>query len=134
MIYGDIPWEEDADIISARLDDIKLKHNYSQNSYHHEFKQEQCRDVNDLIRRCLKLNDFERIGLNEILQHKWFNTNASNYNNDTCTKSNNNSNNSSNDQRGCSSSNWPEMINKENKRQTQDTNQTTKCHNLRKEI
>lgn len=74
MIYGDIPWEEDADIINCQLDDIKSRQNWSQNSsMAYRIGQQQHRDVDDLIRLCLKLNDFERIKLDEILQHKWFN-------------------------------------------------------------
>lgn len=74
MIYGDIPWEEDADIINCRLDDIKTKQNWQQNQQPaYRFNQQQYRDVDDLIQLCLKLNDFERIQLDEILKHKWFN-------------------------------------------------------------
>ena len=61
MIYGDIPWEEDADIINCRLD-LKGKQ-----PWHDRFH-----EVDDLIRLCLKLNEHERIKLDDILQHKWF--------------------------------------------------------------
>lgn len=71
MIYGDIPWEQDADIINCRLDDLKLNKQSWQQAY--RFNQQQHRDVDDLIRLCLKLNDFERIQLDDILKHKWFN-------------------------------------------------------------
>lgn len=73
MIYGDIPWEDDADIINCRLDDLKpkLNHNWQHQPAFHRF--DQYRDVDDLIRLCLKLNDAERIQLDELLQHKWFN-------------------------------------------------------------
>lgn len=59
MMYGDIPWEEDADIINCRL---------GKQPWHDRYH-----EVDDLIRLCLKLNENERIKLDEILQHKWFN-------------------------------------------------------------
>ncbi len=98
MVYGDIPWEEDADIINARLDDITMKHSYSHNTYRREFEHDKYKDVNDLISLCLKLNDNERISLEEILQHKWFSYNM------TTNKSNNIS---IDDGQSCTSSNRP---------------------------
>lgn len=73
MIYGDIPWEDDADIINCRLDDLKPKlntHNWQHQPDFYRF--DHYRDVDDLIRLCLKLNDAERIKLDDLLQHKWF--------------------------------------------------------------
>ncbi len=75
MIYGDIPWEDDADIINCRLDDLKPKLNSWQQQKHNQqgfYRFDHYRDVDDLIRMCLKLNDSERIRLDELLQHKWF--------------------------------------------------------------
>lgn len=86
MIYGDIPWEEDADIINARLDDLKTP----RSQYLCEFEQEKYAVANDLIRLCLKLNDFDRISLDEIPQHTWFNDDSSktqSNNNNPCTSS-----------------------------------------------
>ncbi len=88
MIYGDIPWEEDADIINCRFyfknntdrNGNYNNHNNNNNNnnnnndsakYSRELNEHQ-RDVDDLIRSCLKLNDAERIGLDKILKHKWF--------------------------------------------------------------
>lgn len=71
MIYGDIPWEEDADIINCRLD-LKNKPSSWSQGYFRPDLDHQNRDVDDLIRLCLKLNHFERVKLDEILQHKWF--------------------------------------------------------------
>ena len=66
MIYGDIPWEEDADIVNCRL--------YSKKNFNLKSKSDDAAltDVDDLIRKCLHINQSERIKLDEILQHKWF--------------------------------------------------------------
>ena len=68
MIYGDIPWEEDADIVNCRL--------YSKKNFNLKSKSDDVAatltNVDDLIRKCLHINQSERIKLDEILQHKWF--------------------------------------------------------------
>lgn len=70
MIYGDIPWEEDDDILNCRL--TCKKSLFNQCSSRLDF----ClsRDVDDLIKSCLKIDELERINLDQILNHKWFNT------------------------------------------------------------
>ena len=72
MIYGDIPWEKDSDIVNCRL--------YSKNNiFFDNFNwQNNQRDVDDLIRLCLTIEDAERIKLDEILNHKWFNKDKTN--------------------------------------------------------
>jgi serine/threonine protein kinase len=109
MIYGDIPWEEDNDIINCRLYNSKKFFNFNSNGHafhpqqqhhhhhhHHHFSpyshpntassssnsaaQSHASDVDDLIKLCLTINDFERIKLDEILQHRWFNPSASSLN------------------------------------------------------
>ena len=77
MIYGDIPWEEDDDIIQCRL--IKKTCNYSFNSDSDTNFQS---DVFDLIKKCLNVNDSERIKLDEILNHKWLKPEETNNNNE----------------------------------------------------
>lgn len=106
MIYGDIPWEEDNDIINCRLYNSKKFFNFNGNAFHphqhhhhhhhHHFSpyshpassssstssapQSHASDVDDLIKLCLTINDFERIKLDEILQHRWFNPSTSSLN------------------------------------------------------
>ena len=72
MIYGDIPWEEDDDILNCRLS--TKKNLFAHNTQRSEFGMYNfSRDVDDLIKACLKINENERIKLNDILNHKWFN-------------------------------------------------------------
>ncbi len=61
MLYGDIPWEEDNDIVNCRL-------NSKKNS---PFKERLDKDSDDLIEKCLKINEFERIKIDDLLSHKW---------------------------------------------------------------
>jgi serine/threonine protein kinase len=69
MTYGDIPWEDDDDIINCRLNskrnlNSKLglnKNERSRNDKH----------VDDLISLCLNKNQSERIELENILKHEW---------------------------------------------------------------
>jgi hypothetical protein len=82
MVYGDIPWEEDTDIVNCRLFDSKKfnfrgeeNHNcngnlQSNDSNNNDVKMD--RDVDDLIRLCLIIDDMKRIKLEDILKHKWF--------------------------------------------------------------
>jgi serine/threonine protein kinase len=65
MTFGDIPWEEDDDIIKCRLNSKRFNYLFDHN--------DKCfQDVNDLIKKCLNVNDNERVKLDEILNHKWF--------------------------------------------------------------
>ncbi|CAF0764006.1 unnamed protein product [Brachionus calyciflorus] len=72
MIYGDIPWEEDDDILNCRLTTKK-------NLFTHDTNRSELglfnfnKDVDNLIQSCLKINENERIKLEDILNHKWFN-------------------------------------------------------------
>ena len=70
MVYGDIPWEEDDDILNCRL--TSKKNLFNQCSTRLDF----ClnKDVDHLIKSCLTIDQLERINLSEILNHKWFNT------------------------------------------------------------
>lgn len=65
MIYGDIPFEEDFDILNCRLYSKRniLKFDVLN------------RDVDDLIKSCLTINEAERIKLDHLLDHKWFKNN-----------------------------------------------------------
>lgn len=64
MIYGDIPFEEDQDIVQCRL--------YAKRANLIKLSSTSCqRDVDDLIKSCLTVNECERICLDEILNHKW---------------------------------------------------------------
>lgn len=69
MTYGDIPWEDDDDIINCRLNS---KRNVS--SKFDLKKIERTRNdknVDNLIRLCLNTNQYERIELDNILKHQW---------------------------------------------------------------
>lgn len=79
MIYGNIPFENDDEILNCRLDfnkyDIRL---YGKSQHHGFFLNTKPQiintnynDVNDLIKMCLNANTTERIKLEEILNHKW---------------------------------------------------------------
>lgn len=69
MIYGDIPWEEEDDILNCRLTTKKNLFAHIPSRDHEIYN----RDVDDLIKACLKINELERIKLDDILNHKWFN-------------------------------------------------------------
>lgn len=68
MIYGDIPFEEDIDILQCRL--YAKRHNLVKLSAF------SCasRDVDDLIKSCLTVNECERLKLDDILAHRWLQT------------------------------------------------------------
>ena len=92
MIYGDIPFDNDEEIVKCIIDfnkynvkkpykqpsHFQFNNNSNENSYsnwsndvnhannHHS-------DVNDLIKSCLNFNLEERIKLDNLLEHKWFN-------------------------------------------------------------
>lgn len=88
MIYGDIPWEEDADIVNCRLFNSN-KFNFGSNATSHhdrnnnnsmldchvDHQQHHLKDVNDLIKSCLIIDDLKRIRLEDILKHKWLQRN-----------------------------------------------------------
>lgn len=65
MIHGDIPWEDDEDIIKCRLKNLRCNFSFNQNVTYSD-------EAFDLIKKCLTINDADRIKLNEILNHKWF--------------------------------------------------------------
>ena len=62
MIYGDIPFEEDDQIVNCEIDFKK---------YNNKTLFKLNPDINDLILRCLKINTAERISLENILDHRW---------------------------------------------------------------
>ena len=62
MIYGDIPFEEDDQIVNCEIDF---------NKYNNKTLFKLNPDINDLILRCLKINTAERISLENILDHRW---------------------------------------------------------------
>ena len=68
MVYGDIPFENDAEIIKCELNFERFQRVNTKKSYKKIAVQEEC---NNLIRRCLQLNAAERIDLEEILEHQW---------------------------------------------------------------
>lgn len=74
MIYGDIPWEEDDDIIKCRLIKKNCNYSFTDSDSDKNFQS----DVFDLIKKCLNVNDCERIKLDEILNHKWLNKEVNN--------------------------------------------------------
>jgi serine/threonine protein kinase len=63
MIYGDIPFEEDDQIVNCKIDF---------NKYNNKNMFKLNPDINDLILKCLKINTAERISLENILDHRWF--------------------------------------------------------------
>ena len=101
MVYGDIPWEDDNDIINCNFYSQKNfifkynLHNASHGTYDDSLQSANNNDidrtlnnhnltsifetskksVDDLIRSCLCVNDSERIKLHQILNHKWFREN-----------------------------------------------------------
>lgn len=62
MLYGDIPWEEDNDIVNCRLNSKKCSPIATERLD---------KESEDLIEKCLKINEFERIKLDDLLSHKW---------------------------------------------------------------
>ena len=83
MIYGDIPFEDDNDIVNCSLDfkkysNVNMRNPYyandlvNSNNNHHV---SDLYDVNSLIKKCLKVNANERIKLEDIFTHKWFSGN-----------------------------------------------------------
>ena len=82
MIYGDIPFEDDNDIVNCNLDFKKYSNLNSRNPYYanvfnsnnkNNTSTTDLYDVKDLIKKCLKVNTSERIQLEDIFKHKWFN-------------------------------------------------------------
>ena len=69
LIYGDVPFESDFDIINC-----KVKLNDSLNRLKHDLKSKciNIEIINDLIFRCLQFDLSERIKLEDILKHRWF--------------------------------------------------------------
>jgi serine/threonine protein kinase len=61
MVYGNIPFEKDYDIVNCILDFNKYSTVNNHVSPH----------INDLIIRCLRVNVLERIKLDDILNHQW---------------------------------------------------------------
>ncbi len=87
MIYGDIPFTDDKDIVNSEIDFNKfVKKNNNINSFDLNLAQysssynnmsnasKAILDVNDLIKKCLKQNQNERILLEDILKHRWLTT------------------------------------------------------------
>jgi serine/threonine protein kinase len=86
MIYGDIPFEDDNDIVNCSLDFKKysnvnirnpyyanvLVNNNNNNNNNNNTNVSDLYDVNNLIKKCLKVNANERIKLEDIFKHKWF--------------------------------------------------------------
>lgn len=82
MIYGDIPFKDDHDIVNYTIDFNKLDRNSNINSFDNNnvnnansnVKSQNNvnnADINDLIKRCLKRDQHERIVLEDILKHRW---------------------------------------------------------------
>lgn len=74
MINGDIPWESDNDIVNCRLN--------SKRSFN-SFARRQNKECDDLIQKCLKISEYDRIQLDDILNHKWFTTSNQQSKNET---------------------------------------------------
>jgi serine/threonine protein kinase len=71
MIYGDVPFEDDADIIHCRL--------YAKRSVVSGSARVTSSPAADhLIRSCLMIDETERIRLDDILSHPWMTTTTSN--------------------------------------------------------
>ena len=91
MIYGDIPFEHDDEIINAELDFARYardnnntmyrtsanNNNYLVNNFNHtsSSSSQHSSDVNSLINECLTKSIEHRIKLEDILEHKWFKNN-----------------------------------------------------------
>lgn len=75
MIYGDVPFQNDDEIVHGKLDFDKFVANPlppsppAPHCHHHHYHHHR---VNDLIRRCLTLDATQRIKLDAILDHEWF--------------------------------------------------------------
>lgn len=102
MIYGDIPFTDDHDIVNSNIDFNKYDKNNNSNNNINSFDNVSlsqisnsnsmsvnynnsnnnnnaskfASDVNDLIKKCLKQNQNERILLEDILKHRWLTTNS----------------------------------------------------------
>lgn len=78
MIYGDIPFELDDEIINCKLNFNKFINcnNINSNTNNNKNRSSSLADVNDLIKKCLNINLNERIKLENILKHKWFTNNS----------------------------------------------------------
>lgn len=86
MIYGDIPFTDDNEIINSNIDFNKYNDkNNNINSYttsypssttnvNNKTTNSSMLDINDLIKKCLKRNQHERIVLEDILKHRWLST------------------------------------------------------------
>lgn len=86
MIYGDIPFETDQDILECKLEFNRYdfykyyKQQYfsfskrvaNYNNFHQQESISVYQDVNDIIKMCLSQDSSERIKLENILDHKWF--------------------------------------------------------------
>jgi hypothetical protein len=94
MIYGDIPFTDDHDIVNANIDFNKYdKNDNNINSFddvnlsQYSKSNNKCvinnnnsnknnagkaiSDVNDLIRKCLNQKQSDRLKLEDILKHRW---------------------------------------------------------------
>lgn len=76
MIYGDIPFTDDNDIINSNIDFNRYDKNNNMNctNVNNKTTNSNMTDINDLIRKCLKRNQHERIVLEDILKHRWLST------------------------------------------------------------
>lgn len=84
MIYGDIPFTDDNDIINSNIDFNRYDKNNNMNSYtcqnsstinvNNKTTTSNILDINDLIKKCLTRNQHERIVLEDILKHRWLST------------------------------------------------------------
>lgn len=91
MVYGDIPFTDDNEIVNSNIDFSKYDNNNINNHININNSTNNClpqqlqnvnnnninnngsnkSDLNDLIKKCLKRNQNERIVLEEILKHRW---------------------------------------------------------------
>ncbi|RNA22339.1 serine threonine- kinase pim-1-like [Brachionus plicatilis] len=79
MIYGNIPFENDEEILNCQLDFSKYDPRLCGKSQQHAFfvkskpqiVNTNLTDVNDLIKMCLNCDTAARIKLEEISDHKW---------------------------------------------------------------
>ena len=104
MIYGDIPFTDDNDIVNSKIDfnkyeknsnnnninsydivnlsqysnsnNICVNNNNNNNNSNNSNISNAFSDVNDLIKKCLKQNQNERIQLEDILKHRWLTTDS----------------------------------------------------------
>lgn len=77
MIYGDIPFEDDNEIVNSNIDFNKYdRNNNIPNPSNNNVKNKINSDINDLIKKCLKRNQNDRIKLEHILTHRWLVSNS----------------------------------------------------------